>query len=44
MPRSATVPGIPRTPRSRRLDRLAITAIPKITPMPEIGKPRKTFP
>jgi hypothetical protein len=28
-PRSATVPGIPRTPWSRRPVRLAITAVPK---------------
>jgi hypothetical protein len=27
---SATAPGIPRTPRSRRPVRLAITAVPKI--------------
>jgi hypothetical protein len=42
-PRSATVPGIPRTPRPRQPIRLAITAVPKITPTPEIGKPRKTL-
>jgi hypothetical protein len=30
-PLSATTPGIPRTPRSRRPVRLAITAVPKIT-------------
>jgi hypothetical protein len=30
--------------RSRRPVRLAITAVPKITPTPKIGKPRKTFP
>jgi hypothetical protein len=37
-------PGIPRTPRSRRLVRLAITTIPKITPTPGNRKnPAKTF-
>jgi hypothetical protein len=40
-PRSATVPGILRTPRSRRPVPLAITAVPKITPTPGIVKPRK---
>jgi hypothetical protein len=44
-PRSATVPGIPRTPRSRRPVRLAITAVPKITPTPRNHKtPQKSFP
>jgi hypothetical protein len=38
---SATAPGIPRTPRSYRLVRLAITVVPKITLTPETGKPRK---
>jgi hypothetical protein len=33
-PRSATVPGIPRKPRSRRLVRLAITAVPENAPTP----------
>jgi hypothetical protein len=32
-------PGIPRTPRSRQPVRLAITAIPELTPVSE--KPRK---
>jgi hypothetical protein len=30
----ATTPGIPRTPRSRRPVRLAVTAVPKITLTP----------
>jgi hypothetical protein len=38
-PWSATTPGILRTPRSRRLVRLAITAVPELTPVCE--KPRK---
>jgi hypothetical protein len=38
-PRSATTPGIPRTPRSHRPVRLAITAVPELTPVSE--KPRK---
>jgi hypothetical protein len=37
--RSATTPGIPRTPRSRQPVRLAITAVPELTPVSE--KPRK---
>jgi hypothetical protein len=45
MPRSATVPGIPRTLRSRRMVRLAITAVPKITPTPGNHEtPQKPFP
>jgi hypothetical protein len=43
-PRSATTPGIPRTPRSRRPVRLAITVVPKITPTPEKPEnPQKPF-
>jgi hypothetical protein len=33
-PRSATVPGIPRTPQSHRPVRLAITAVPENAPTP----------
>jgi hypothetical protein len=43
-PQSATTPGIPRTPWSRRPVCLAITTIPKITLTPETGKPRKILP
>jgi hypothetical protein len=44
-PWSATVPGIPHTPRSRRPVRLAITAVPKIAPTPGNRKtPQKPFP
>jgi hypothetical protein len=39
---SATSPGIPDLPRSRRSARLAITVVPEITPAPEKhGKPHK---
>jgi hypothetical protein len=38
---SDTTTGIPRTSRSRRPDRLAITVVPKITLTPEAVKPRK---
>jgi hypothetical protein len=44
MPRSATVPEIPRTPRSRRPVRLAITVVPENAPTPGNRKnPAKTF-
>jgi hypothetical protein len=44
-PRSATMPGIPRTPRSRRPVRLAITAVPENAPTPENQEnPVKPFP
>jgi hypothetical protein len=44
-PRSATTPGIPRTQWSGRPVRLAITAVPKITPTPEKNRknPQKPF-
>jgi hypothetical protein len=39
------VPGIPRTPRSRRPVRLAITAVPENAPTPKNRKiPQKPFP
>jgi hypothetical protein len=44
-PRSATVPGIPRTLRYCRPVRLAITAVPENAPTPGNRKnPAKTFP
>jgi hypothetical protein len=44
-PRSATTPGIPRTPRSRRPVRLAITVVPELTPVSEKTQknPQKPF-
>jgi hypothetical protein len=46
-PQSATVPGIPRTPRSRRPVRLAITAVPENAPTPgnwkNLAKPFPKF-
>jgi hypothetical protein len=43
-PRSATVPGIPRMPRSRRPVRFTITAVPENAPTPgNRGNPAKTL-